>query len=509
MKRTIAENAPHVLKIVGLAAIAIVVGIYILNEQRLRFPFFEDEPVRYEIAFSTAQAVTPGQGQTVQVAGVTIGRIGSVKLEDGRGIVTVEIEPEHADLVRTDTEALLRPRTGLKDMYIQLFRGDEENAPQAEPGYRIPVANTLTDVDLHEILAELDERTRDYLTLLVNGAGRGLKDRGSDVAEVFRRFEPTLRDLSRVNRAVARERVALRRLITSMAKLNTRLAQNPQALTQLVDTSAATFRAFAAEDDNLRATIDELAPTFEQARRTLNDLRPFARELRPATARLVPTMRALAEANREVREPAREMTPIIRRRIRPFVREARPVVQDLAPAAVSLSNLFPDLNADLGVLNRFFNMLAFNPGGREPASKEDREEGYLFWLAWVTHQTVNLINIDDANGPMRPVFLTGTCTTLQAFLEGEGINAALLEFGLNLTPAFATLCGDPDGPSVNLDELLQLLPPELIALLPEAPLKKIDADAGQKLDDALDDAIAQLSPLERKQLRATLRKAKG
>ena len=501
MKRTVIENVPHVLKIIGLIAIATVVGVYILNEQRLRFPWIEEEPVRYEVAFSTAQAVTPGQGQTVQVAGVTIGRIGPVRLEDGRGIVVIEVEPEYADLVRTDTQALLRPRTGLKDMYIQLFRG-EEDAPEAEPGYRIPVANTLTDVDLHEILGELDERTRDYLTLLVNGAGEGLKGRGRDVAELFQRFEPTLRDLSRVNRAVARERVALRRLVTSMAKLNTRLARNPEALTQLVDTSAATFRAFASEDDNLRATIDELAPTLEQARSTLSDVRPFARELGPATGRLVPTMRALAEANRDVREPAREMTPIVRDRIRPFVREAQPVVRDLSPAAKSLSDLFPDLNADLTVLNRFFNMLAFNPAGREPASKEDREEGYLWWLAWVTHQTINLINVDDANGPMRPLFLTGTCTTLQGFIEAEGINAALLEFGFNLTPAFATLCGDPDGPSVDLDELLETLPPELIELLPEGPLKKVDPQAAEKIEKAL----ADLTPLQRKRMRAALRK---
>ena len=34
--------------------------------------------------FSTAQAVTPGQGQTVNIAGVEVGEISSVKLENGR-----------------------------------------------------------------------------------------------------------------------------------------------------------------------------------------------------------------------------------------------------------------------------------------------------------------------------------------------------------------------------------------------------------------------------------------
>jgi phospholipid/cholesterol/gamma-HCH transport system substrate-binding protein len=488
VKRAILKNLPNFVALLALAAVASGVAVYVLSEQRLRFPFVEEEPLRYEIALPTAQAVTPGQGQTVQVAGVTIGRIASVHLQDGRGIVGIEIEPRHRDLIRTDTQALLRPRTGLKDMYIQLFRGSGEDAPPAEPGFRIPVSNALSDVDLDEILAQLDERTRDYLALLVEGAGRGLEGRGSDVAEVFRRFGPTLRDLSRVNRAVARERVALRRLITSMAQLNGRLARNPEDLTQLVDASAATFRAFASEDDNLRATISELAPTLEQARSTLRDVGPFARELGPTTRRLVPAMRALAEANRDVPPAARRITPILRSPVRPFVRESRPVVRDLAPAAESLSAVLGDLRADLRVLNRFFNMLAFNPGGREPADDADREEGYLWWVAWVTHQTINLINVDDANGPMRPLFLTGTCTTLQGFLESQGINAALLEYGFNLTPAFATLCGDPDGPSVDLDDLLAALPPDLIELLPQARLRRVDPAAPRKIAAALREA---------------------
>ena len=34
-------------------------------------------------------------------------------------------------------------------------------------------------------------------------------------------------------------------------------------------------------------------------------------------------------------------------------------------------------------INRLFNMLGFNPGGREGPEKADRQEGYLFWLAWL------------------------------------------------------------------------------------------------------------------------------
>ena len=44
-------------------------SLYILNKQRLRFPFIEPKPFELQAEFSTAQAVIAGQGQTVQVVG--------------------------------------------------------------------------------------------------------------------------------------------------------------------------------------------------------------------------------------------------------------------------------------------------------------------------------------------------------------------------------------------------------------------------------------------------------
>jgi len=42
-----------------------------------------------------------------------------------------------------------------------------------------------------------------------------------------------------------------------------------------------------------------------------------------------------------------------------------------------------------------------------------RDEGYLFWLAWLQHNGAALFSGSDANGPFRPVTLGGTCTVLR------------------------------------------------------------------------------------------------
>jgi phospholipid/cholesterol/gamma-HCH transport system substrate-binding protein len=451
MTRTIRKNLGPFTAILLLIALAAAVGAYILNEERFRFPLAEDKPFRINVEFDNAQAVTPGQGQTAQVAGVRIGDIAEVSLRDGRAIVGLDIEPRYADLIRRDARAQLRPRTGLKDMYVQVFPGRE--GPPVKEGFTIAQSRSLTDVDLDEILSELDERTRDYVTLLANGAGEGLRDRGDDLARVLERFEPTIRDLSRVNHAVAEERVALRRLVTSLAQINRTLARKPEDLTRLVRTAQSTLGAIASEDDALRDATGELAPTLQQATTTLRAVQPFAEQLGPTTRALLPAVRELESVNEAVGPFAREATPIVREKIRPFTRRAQPLARDLAPAARGLARTFPELDRDLKVLNDFGNMLGHNPNGREDPATAGREEGYLFWLAWAAHQGANLQSIDDANGPMRPFFLTGTCTTITSLVNDQ----PQLEFALGLSPLLATVCKNPTTTSLSVTKSLARL----------------------------------------------------
>ena len=203
MKRAIREHWKDFAAIVGLLVITIAVAGYILTNERLRFPFISSSPYTINAAFSTAQAVTPGQGQSVRISGVQVGLVGSVTLKDGEGIVQLNIDDKYKHLIHKNWTALIRPRTGLDDMFIELSPG-APGSPVAPAGYTIPVSNTMPVVNLDEILSSLDADSREYLDLLVNGAGQGLKNNGgNELAQVMERFEPTHQDLARVNSAVA------------------------------------------------------------------------------------------------------------------------------------------------------------------------------------------------------------------------------------------------------------------------------------------------------------------
>ena len=398
------------LAIFGMAIVGIAIGVYILNQQSLRFPLVQEKPKQIEIELSNAQAVQPGQGQTVRVAGVEVGRIADVHVEDGIAVVTLEIKKDYENLIRQDATALLRPKTALKDMFLEVNPGTGK--PVAGDG-RIQVANTLPDIDPDEIYAALDADTRPYLKLLVAGAGKGLRDRGDDLREVFRRFEPIHRDLARVTKASAQRRVALKELIHNYGLLMTELGKHPQDLRRLVTASHSVFDALANEDTAISASVAQLPASLRASERALGQVQQFAPVLRSSLESLRKPIRKLPATNAAVIPFLKQTEPVIRTQIRPFVRAARPWTDDLRLAAKGTAQAMPDLQRSFGELNRFFNIGAYNPGGAEGldgksiSEQRQRQEGFLYWLAWVSQNGSSLFSSADGQGPWRRVTICG------------------------------------------------------------------------------------------------------
>jgi phospholipid/cholesterol/gamma-HCH transport system substrate-binding protein len=321
-------------------------------------------------------------------------------------------------------------------MFIELTPGTR-GAPVAKPGYTIPVSNTQPDINLDEIWATLDGDTRAYLDLLVNGAGAGLQGRGHDLAGLLERFEPTHRDLARLNKAVAVRGANLRRLVNSLQRLNTALAFSRAQIVQLTDSSSQVFRAFASEDKNISRAVADLPGTLRQTTVTLGKVQRFAQVLGPATNNLLPALRQLPAVNNAVAALSTPAAPIIQSQIRPFVVASRPVVRNLKPASINLAKATPNLSKTFNVLNHIFNILGYSPGGAY--------HGYLWWLSWVFHDGRSLFTVQDANGDFRPVFLQLSCATIAQVVNGlPGLEALL-----DLTPILTNLSLCPPQAAAN------------------------------------------------------------
>jgi len=431
MMHAIRKNLADFLAVLGVIVLGIGIGAYVLSQQRLRFPLVEEPFYTVKAELPDAQAVTPGQGQTVVVAGVRVGDIGAVELEDGKAVVELQLEPRYKGLLRDDATALLRAKTGTKDMFLEVDPGDGEPLQKDE---RIPVSNTLPDIDPDEFLAALDSDTRNYLKLLISGAGKGLDGRGTDLRETLKRLGPVHKDLARVTRAVAERRHNLRRLVNRYGLLMTELGKSDNDITRLVRASNATLGAFADEDQNISSLVSKLPGTLNQTATTLTKVDTLADQMGPTFESLRAPFSKLDEANAAVLPFVEEAAPILQKQVRPFARAAQPFQRDFGAASANLAQANPDLTDSFRGLNRLFNIGAYNPGGSEGISEgcekagactreeRARNEGGLYWLAWIGQNTNSLFSTADALGPIRRAYLLNlNCGVFSAGAKQAGM----------------------------------------------------------------------------------------
>jgi phospholipid/cholesterol/gamma-HCH transport system substrate-binding protein len=404
MRRALKAHRRDFAAILVLVAGALAVAAYVLYHQ----PSFTLGQTYYTVRaeFASSAAVTPGQGQAVTIAGVQIGLVGGVQLENGQAVVTMNIFKQYAPIYR-DATVLLRPRTPLKDMYLALDPGTKR-AGAVPNGGMLGAGSTTPDVDLDQILASLDGDTRSYLLLLLSGGAGAFNDPASTVPALqgtFKRFAPLGRDTRTFATLLSARSRNLSLAIHNLQRVATALGGVDGQLASLIDSSNTNFAAISSQDANLEAGLTLLPGTLAQTNRTLGKVHGFAAQLGPAFTELLTFARALAPALTAARPLFHDTTPVIRDQLRPFSTAVQPLAQALRPAATELSKAVPPLTSSLGVINTLFNTLAYQPSGSE--------QGYLFWGSWLSHNAASLTDLQDAQGPtVRGIFMA-TCPALQ------------------------------------------------------------------------------------------------
>jgi phospholipid/cholesterol/gamma-HCH transport system substrate-binding protein len=462
VNKAIRDHWKDFAAIIGLFLISLAVGGYILSNQRFYLPHWVpvlgSDFVDYRAELQTAQSITPGQGQTVNVAGVPVGEISNVDLVNGRALVTMKIRRKFTPIYK-DATILVRPKTGLNDMVLELSPGSRRAGTLDEKGI-IPVSRTLPNVNLDEILASLDADTRDYLQLLLGGAGTALKGQSAQLAATLKRFQPTNRDLKKVTGLLAERHENVRRTIHNFSALSQALAGKDRDLAELVNSSNAVFRSFAAQDVRIREALRELPRTLQATNTGLGKADKLATAAGPALRDLRPGARALGPALRQTRPFLRKTTPVLRDQLRPFARDARPTVRLLRPAARDLAKVTPALTDSLKILNYALNELTYDKPG-------DGNQPYLFWFAWANRVGASVFDTQDAHGPVRRGLIVLSCASLETLDQLAKVNAQLgLLVKLLDPPRTSDVCPKT---SQARDAAVARTPGGLSPLSPDAP----------------------------------------
>lgn len=419
MKRAIAVHRADFTAVIVLVVAAIAVTAYIFAHEPAFtgvFGLFGRSYYAVKVDFSTASAVTTGQGQTIDIAGVEVGQIGGVTVQNGHAVVTMDIFKKYAPIYRNAT-VLLRPRTPLKDMYLELDPGTK-SAGVVPSGGTLPVAASNPDVDFADILSSLDTDTRDYLLLLLSGGAQTFRDPGnpgpapspsvvSDLRGVFKRFAPLNRDTATFTRLLAQRTQNIRRSINGLQKVTKALGSVEGQLTSLINSSNTNFRAISSQSAQLEQALTQFPSTLQESTLAFRRLRGFGQASAASARGLLPWARALAPALIGLRPLFRQTTPVIQNQLRPFSVAVQPVARVLAPAASGLAKATPPLTRSIGVLDSLFNELAYQPRGGA--------QSYLFWGSWLSHIANSLTSQQDAHGPIVRGTFMASCSELQLF----------------------------------------------------------------------------------------------
>jgi phospholipid/cholesterol/gamma-HCH transport system substrate-binding protein len=378
-----------------------MLGIFIEQKASLPswLPFVGESFDHITADFTTAQAVTPGQGQAVDIAGIQIGKVGSVNLEDGHAVVGLEIEPKYMQLIHPNASMLLRPKTPLNDMVVEVEPGSGKR--HIESGANFPVSQTEPNVNLDQFLATLDGDTRQYLQLLLAGGAQGIGGRGRQLSGAFRRLQPFAHYVAQLNGAVAKRHVALANVIHDFSLLTTELGRHDSEIRRFVTSSNAALGNFANQQESIQATLREFPSTLQAAQAGLASSNRFSIAARPALFGLIPQAQALTPAFKSTERFFRQTTGPIRDQIRPFTRQIRPVLTHAKEGSGALKKTVTGFGNSIGGLNSFLNELAYKPKGSK--------QSYLFYLPWLNHDLNADFNLQDALGPLQRGVVMITC----------------------------------------------------------------------------------------------------
>lgn len=243
-------------QILRLGAITLVALLLVIAAafNLSKFPGFRGQTYRAELSDASGLH----KGNMVQVAGIRSGRVQDVTIEDGKVLVTFEVDPGIE--FGTESGASVEVLNLLGEKYLELTpRGPGQMSDNAT----IPLDRTESAYDIVGVLGDLTTTTERIDTERLEVA----LDTVADTVEASGpELQATFRGISRLSRTISTRDEQLRTLLDSSAGVSGLLEQRRDDLVAVMRNGDLVFR--------------ELRQRKEAVHRLLVNARNLARELR-------------------------------------------------------------------------------------------------------------------------------------------------------------------------------------------------------------------------------------
>jgi phospholipid/cholesterol/gamma-HCH transport system substrate-binding protein len=264
-------------------------------------------------------------GDTVRVAGVEVGKVESIDLEENQGRVTLRID--HRAALYQDATAQVETYGLLGDRYISIKAG-HSNLPRVEPGGEIGSAVSPAQLDV--LLGKLSEVASDIKTVTTT-LKRVLG--GAEGEQALREILVNTRDLSEeLVRTVRENQEDFRRITKQVATLTLQMEDMVAENREAVHRTLAAMPETAENVREITGRARELLTAHQQ------DISETLENLRVASAQLEESLKAVEDLSQKVRSGEGTLGKLIQddalyEEATKTLREARNLIEDLREQA--------------------------------------------------------------------------------------------------------------------------------------------------------------------------------
>jgi phospholipid/cholesterol/gamma-HCH transport system substrate-binding protein len=254
---------------------------------------------KYTAAFSEAGGLKVND--EVRIAGVRVGKVESITLDDDHVKVTFRVKTDSA--FGTETGAAIKVKTILGAMYLAL---EPAGNGQLDEDDEIPVERTSSPFDVVKAFSGLAETASDIDTDQLAAGMTTLADLTRNTPEEFRAALSGVSDLS-ANIAEKNDRI--NSLLTNLDRVTGVLSDRDQDIIKLMQDSDVLFQALVARRDSVHNLLVATTTLSTELTALVRDTRE---DLKPALTQLESVVAVLTKNEDNIDNSLRLMAPFYR-----------------------------------------------------------------------------------------------------------------------------------------------------------------------------------------------------
>lgn len=293
----------------------------------------------------------------LRMAGIKIGQVTTITAKKNYAVATVEIENRFFPVYK-DAHAIVRPKNLLGETYVEIDRGNQ-SAGQIQGGDTVALANTITPVQVDEVLNALDPTTRQKLGIVINALGEATAARGEDLNISTQDFRRITAALATTSTSLNEQKDNIDALIVQLDLLQKTAADYHAQLAQVLRDWNDTSKTMQAHSQNFASALDHLS-------KVLTNLDAGLTPNTPALTRAVSDLPSTADHANDFLGISSSMAEL-------FLKPVNGGTNGQGAAINDAINLFPRLSQVMIGVNscdyhKYANGYVNIPGQTEPAS---------------------------------------------------------------------------------------------------------------------------------------------